>query len=72
MIRSPRSGYVIGKAVVAGAKVDEGMTLLEVADLSVVWIEADVYEKDIALLGAGQRSTPRWSRLPRISRAEWH
>jgi RND family efflux transporter MFP subunit len=55
VIRSPRSGYVIGKAVVAGAKVDEGMTLLEVADLSVVWIEADVYEKDIALLRVGQK-----------------
>jgi Cu(I)/Ag(I) efflux system membrane fusion protein len=55
VIRAPRSGYVIGKAVVAGAKVDEGMTLLEVADLSVVWIEADVYEKDIALLRVGQR-----------------
>ena len=55
VIRAPRSGYVIGKAVVAGAKVDEGMTLLEVADLSVVWIEAEVYEKDIALLRVGQR-----------------
>ena len=55
VIRSPRSGYVIAKAVVAGAKVDDGMTLLEVADLSVVWIEADVYEKDLALLRVGQK-----------------
>ena len=30
------------------------MTLLEVADLSTVWVEADVYEKDIPFLQSGQ------------------
>ncbi len=64
VIRSPRSGYVIGKAVVAGAKVDDGMTLLEVADLSVVWIEADVYEKDIALLRVGQKISATLESIP--------
>jgi multidrug efflux pump subunit AcrA (membrane-fusion protein) len=54
VIRSPRSGQVIGKDIVAGARVEEGMTLLDIADLSTVWIEADVYEKDIAYLRPGQ------------------
>jgi hypothetical protein len=49
-LRAPRGGQVIGKQIVAGMKVEEGMTLLEIADLSVVWIEADVFEKDIAYL----------------------
>ena len=40
------------------------MTLLEVADLSAVWIEADVFEKDIALLRGDSRSRPPWRRLP--------
>ena len=31
------------------------MTLFEVADLSTVWIEAEVYEKDIAFLQPGQK-----------------
>ncbi len=31
------------------------MTLLEVADLSDVWVEADVYEKDSAFLQPGQK-----------------
>jgi len=31
------------------------MTLLEVADLKTVWVEAEVYEKDIAFLQGGQR-----------------
>jgi membrane fusion protein, copper/silver efflux system len=53
-LRSPRSGQVIGKQIVAGMKVEEGMTLLEIADLSVVWIEADVFEKDIGHWRIGQ------------------
>ena len=54
VIRSPRSGYVIEKKIVVGSSVEPGMTLLEVADLAAVWIEADVYEKDIAFLQRGQ------------------
>ncbi len=54
VLRSPQSGYVMNKAIVAGARVEQGMTLLEVADLSAVWIEADVFEKDVGLLQVGQ------------------
>ena len=53
-LRAPRGGQVIGKQIVAGMKVEEGMTLLEIADLSVVWIEADVFEKDIGNMHLGQ------------------
>ena len=42
------------------------MTLLEVADLSTVWVEADVYEKDIAFLQVGRRT---WRRPSRHGRA---
>jgi Cu(I)/Ag(I) efflux system membrane fusion protein len=55
VIRSPQSGYVTAKKVVVGASVEMGMTLLEVADLSKVWIEADVYEKDVPYLAVGQK-----------------
>ena len=54
VIRSPQTGYVIEKKIVVGSSVEAKMTLLEVADLSKVWIEADVYEKDIAFLQPGQ------------------
>ena len=37
-----------------GRRVEDGMTLLEIADLSAVWIEADVYEKDLAFVREGQ------------------
>ena len=38
-----------------GASVEAKMTLFEVADLSTVWVEADVYEKDIPFLQPGQK-----------------
>ena len=55
VIRSPQAGYVVEKKIVAGASVEAKMTLFEVADLSTVWIEADVYEKDIPFLQVGQK-----------------
>jgi membrane fusion protein, copper/silver efflux system len=54
VIRSPQEGYVVDKKIVAGASVEAKMTLFEVAELSTVWVEADVYEKDIPFLQAGQ------------------
>ena len=46
------------------------MTLLEVADLSTVWIEAEVYEKDIPFLQEGQtdRSHGRVAARPDVRR----
>jgi Cu(I)/Ag(I) efflux system membrane fusion protein len=51
---SPISGTVIRKTVVEGQYVDEGMTLYELADLSMVWIIFDVYEKDLPFVRNGQ------------------
>ncbi len=53
-VPSPRTGHVIRKEVLEGAYVEAGQTLFEVADLSKVWIEADVYEADIPFLREGQ------------------
>ena len=54
MIRSPLTGQVIEKNVVQGASVEAGTVLFKIADLSTVWIEADVYERDLPFLQAGQ------------------
>jgi Cu(I)/Ag(I) efflux system membrane fusion protein len=60
-IRAPISGHVIRKYQVEGKYVDEGTPLYDVADLSTVWIQAQVYEDDVALLKEGQavRATTR-------------
>lgn len=55
VLRSPQAGYVIEKKIVVGSSVEPGMTLLEVADLSSVWVEAEVFEKDVGFLQVGQR-----------------
>jgi RND family efflux transporter MFP subunit len=55
--RSPVSGFVLEKQAVRGMHVTPGQTLYKVADLSSVWVEADVYEREIALARVGQRAT---------------
>jgi Cu(I)/Ag(I) efflux system membrane fusion protein len=49
-VRSPISGHVIKKYLVEGEYVEEGARLYDVADLSTVWIEAQVYEDEVAFL----------------------
>jgi multidrug efflux pump subunit AcrA (membrane-fusion protein) len=52
-IRSPINGHVIKKYQVEGDYVEEGARLYDVVDLSTVWIEAQVYEGQIAFLKVG-------------------
>ncbi|RIK74666.1 MAG: RND transporter [Planctomycetota bacterium] len=54
IIRSPHAGHVFEKRIVEGDSVQAGQMLFEVADLSTVWIEGEVYEKDAAMLRRGQ------------------
>jgi Cu(I)/Ag(I) efflux system membrane fusion protein len=62
-IRSPITGHVIRKYVREGQYVDEGSPLYDVADLSTIWIQAQIYEDDLAFLPAEQVHRPR-SELP--------
>ncbi|MEO7190977.1 MAG: FixH family protein [Vicinamibacterales bacterium] len=57
LLRAPASGFVIEKQAVKGAHVTSGQTLYRIADLSVVWVEADVYEQDIPFVHVGGRAT---------------
>jgi len=52
-LRSPSGGVVLKKNVTLGARVMPADTLYEIADLSVVWVLADVYESELASLRAG-------------------
>ncbi len=53
-IRSPISGYVIEKKALAGMKIEPGMELYKIADLSTVWVLADVYEYELPFVKVGQ------------------
>jgi Cu(I)/Ag(I) efflux system membrane fusion protein len=70
-IRSPQSGYIMEKKVVAGASVGPTTTLFEIADLSSVLVEAEVYESDLALMTLGQAVEAKVDAWPqRIFRGE--
>lgn len=64
VIRSPIGGHVIKKYQREGGFVEDGTPLYDVADLDSVWIEAQVYESDQALLQVGQRVEATTSGLP--------
>lgn len=57
-IRSPITGHVIEKYVVEGQYVETGTPLYDVADLSTVWIQAQVYEEDFPFLPRRQTHRP--------------
>jgi membrane fusion protein, copper/silver efflux system len=63
-IASPASGFVIEKNVVEGASVDAGMRLYRIAALTKVWIEAQVYEADLASVRLGQPASVTLDYLP--------
>lgn len=54
-IRAPYDGVVLEKLVTEGQRVMAGDPLLRIADLRRVWVEAEVFERDLALVRIGQR-----------------
>lgn len=54
-IYTPLSGIIIDKLVLVGQYVKEGDPLFNIADLSTVWTELEVYENDFPLIKVGQR-----------------
>ncbi len=55
-INAPLSGVVLEKMVLDGAYIVPGMNLYKIADLSTVWIVADVYEFEAQLVKIGQQA----------------
>ncbi|MFO7768055.1 MAG: efflux RND transporter periplasmic adaptor subunit [bacterium] len=53
-INAPSSGTVLRKAVQEGQYVQQGQTLMDIADLSGLWLYADVYEFELPFLEMGQ------------------
>lgn len=52
-LRSPFRGVVLNKAVLVGQFVNPEQSLFTIADLSRVWVLADVYESDLAAVRVG-------------------
>jgi Cu(I)/Ag(I) efflux system membrane fusion protein len=63
-IYAPRSGTVIERNIADGSAAPMGQTLLTIADLSRVWIEAEVFEADLELVREGMEATVTLPYLP--------
>jgi multidrug efflux pump subunit AcrA (membrane-fusion protein) len=64
LVHAPVSGVVIEKNVLAGQAVQAGQPLYVIADLSEVWIEAELREADAGLVEAGDSATVEFTALP--------
>ena len=70
-VLAPRDGIVVEKLAIEGQMVDAGMKLYRLADLSLVWVQSQVYEQDLAFvsLGAGSHRQPFVYAGPKVSRS---
>ena len=62
--RSPVTGVVTEKKALQGMRFMPGDTLYQVADLSSVWVVADVFEQDIAQVRTGAMAKVRINAYP--------
>ncbi len=63
-IYSPVNGTVVAKHIDSGSAAKTGQTLLRIADLREVWIEAKVYEAELDLVHEGMSATISLPYLP--------
>jgi Cu(I)/Ag(I) efflux system membrane fusion protein len=61
---APVNGIVLEKKAVQGMRFMPGDTLYQIADLSVVWVVADVFEQDIGLVRVGSKAQIKLDAYP--------
>jgi Cu(I)/Ag(I) efflux system membrane fusion protein len=63
-VYAPSSGIVLKREALPGKYVEPGMTLYEVANLSTVWISADIYESEVASVALSQLASVTFVSYP--------
>jgi len=61
---SPINGYIIQKQVVEGTRVLPGDKIFDIADLSTLWVIADIYSYELPMVKAGQPARIQLSHFP--------
>jgi Cu(I)/Ag(I) efflux system membrane fusion protein len=64
VIQSPVSGSIIQKPVVQGMRLMPGEKMFDIADLSTLWVVADLYESQMAQVTIGQKATITFNNFP--------
>lgn len=67
-LRSPVTGIVTAKPVLAGQRIMAGEVAYEIVDLSRVWIEGEVFEPDLPSVHVGQQVRAEFPALPGTER----
>jgi len=63
-IAAPRSGIILEKQAIEGMRINTGDPLFKIADLSSVWVLADVPEQEIGALRTGQAARVSFVAFP--------
>lgn len=63
-VYAPSSGIVLKREALPGKYVEPGITLYELADLSTVWIYADIYESEVAAVKLKQPVSVTFASYP--------
>ena len=63
-VYAPSSGIVLKREALPGKYVEPGTALYEVADLSTVWISADIYESEVAAVTLNQPASVMFAAYP--------
>jgi Cu(I)/Ag(I) efflux system membrane fusion protein len=63
-VRAPADGVVIEKAAQEGMRIEAGQPLYKTADLSNLWLVAEVQEQDLSLVHPGQSAEAQLTAFP--------
>ena len=63
-LRSPLRGVVVQKNVSSGQRIMAGDAVYQVADLREVWLEGEVFERDLAAVRLGQAVGAEFGAMP--------
>lgn len=63
-VAAPSTGYVMEKNVVEGGRIEAGTRVYRIADLRRLWVDAEVYESDLAHVKKGQAVSVRLTYVP--------
>jgi len=61
---APITGHVIARKVSHGERIEPDTSLLDIADLSRIWVIASVYEYELPFVRVGQRATMTLAYVP--------
>jgi Cu(I)/Ag(I) efflux system membrane fusion protein len=64
ILRSPLRGVVVEKKVQSGQRIMAGDAVYQVADLHEVWLEGEVFERDLGAIRLGQSVVAEFASMP--------